>query len=180
MKRLTGLVLRSLCLFLCMHSATVVSAQTAAGLSGRVADAAGGVIGSADVVLHNQGTNFTSSTKTETDGRYVFTNVAPGLYSLEVVGAGFSKTILKDIKLSVAEQSSLDVTIAVAGGSDVVNVTEASVPVTETESFSNGAVIDNQKVVGLPLNQRSFFSLTTLAPGTPPPQVLLEGSNDGS
>jgi hypothetical protein len=57
---------------------------TSATVLGRVTDTAGGVLGGAKVTLHNLSTNAKREQKTNGEGTYVYANVAPGTYTLEV------------------------------------------------------------------------------------------------
>src|SRR5260370_7629103 len=108
-------------------------------------------------------THITRNTKSDASGRYTVTSLNPGRYSVSVKLAGFTEKVLTGIVLAVGQDGSLDVPLSLGSTSEVVTVS-ASAAVTDTESSSQGTVIDNQKVVGLPLNQRTFYGLALLSP----------------
>ncbi len=137
--------------------------QTQASLTGQVLDPQGAEISGADVTIKNLDTNITRNTKSDASGRYTVTSLNPGRYSVSVKLAGFTEKVLTGIVLAVGQDGSLDVPLSLGSTSEVVTVS-ASAAVTDTESSSQGTVIDNQKVVGLPLNQRTFYGLALLSP----------------
>ena len=81
----------------------------------------------------------------------------------------------------MGETARLDLQLALGGVTEAVTVT-ADAPLLRSETSSLGDVIDNRKVVDLPLNGRSFISLASLAPGVavpPPPAAPLPRINGG-
>jgi len=72
-----------------MASTTVAGAQIAAQLRGRVFDASGATVPNARVELTQSSTNLRQSTLSTTTGDYVFINLAPCSYSLNVTAARF-------------------------------------------------------------------------------------------
>ena len=137
--------------------------QTQASLTGQVLDPQGATIADATVVVTNTDTSIARTAKTAGNGRYTVTNLNPGKYEVTVQASGFSEKKLTGIVLAVGQDGSLDVPLALGASNEVVEVT-ASAAVTSTEDSSQGTVIDNQKVVGLPLNQRTFYGLALLSP----------------
>ncbi|WP_162538890.1 TonB-dependent receptor [Granulicella sp. WH15] len=137
--------------------------QTQASLTGQISDPQGATIPNAEVSIKNVDTAITRTVATNGLGRYSVTNLNPGNYAVSVKAPGFSEKLLKGIVLAVGQEGSLDVAMTLGAASDVVTV-NAEAAVTDTESSSQGSVINNQEVVGLPLNQRTFYGLALLSP----------------
>jgi len=137
--------------------------QTQASLTGQILDPQGATISGSQVVVTNVDTSIARTVPSNDSGRYTVTNLNPGKYSVSVKSSGFTEKVLTNIVLAVGQDGALDVTLSLGSTSDVVTV-NASAAVTDTESSSQGTVIDNQKVVGLPLNQRTFYGLALLSP----------------
>jgi hypothetical protein len=137
--------------------------QTQATLTGLVSDPSGAALPGAEVTITNVDTAIARTIPTNAAGRYTVTNLNPGNYSVTVKATGFSEKVEKGIVLAVGQQGALDVGLTPGGASDVVTVSAAAA-VTDTETSSQGTVIDNQEVVGLPLNQRTFYGLALLSP----------------
>ena len=137
--------------------------NTAASLTGQILDPTGAAISGAQVTVTNTGTALTRTVQANPSGRYLVTNLNPGIYKVSVQAAGFSTKLLSGVTLEVGQAGSLDVPMALGLSNQTVEVT-AQAAVTDTESSSAGTVIDNKEVVGLPLNQRTFYGLALLSP----------------
>src|SRR5438067_13513699 len=60
-------------------------------ISGSVTDPSGGAVANSAVQLTNMQTSQTRSAYTDTDGRFVFTELLPGNYSINIQNSGFKK-----------------------------------------------------------------------------------------
>ena len=144
-------------------------------VSGEVRDPAAAIIPNVVVTARNTLTNVTRSSVTNDSGAYTIVGLVPGPYEIVAEGPGFKREVRSGVTLEVAQEARIDFKLEMGIVSDVVNVTE-QVPVINTESGSTGAVIDNKKVVEIPLNGRQFYNLAVLIPGTTPPA---QNSTDG-
>ena len=95
-------------------------------LSGAVLDPAGATIAHVELTLANQETNASRITHTDDRGRYVFSQLAPGQYSLTAHVEGFETETRRDIVLTVGRSAVLDLTMRVAGISSEAGVTAAA------------------------------------------------------
>lgn len=145
-----------------------VFAQNNASLSGTVQDTTGGMIPGAAVKLTSHGQGTVRTSQTNEAGVYQFSFLPAGVYDIEVTVAGFKTLIQKDITLAVAQNVRRDFSLELGNIADNVTVS-ANVENVNTESAEMGAVIDNTKVVEMPLNGRTFYSLATLTPGVAAP-----------
>ena len=143
--------------------ASLSAQQTQASLTGQILDPQGAAVPLASVTITNTDTRIERVVQSNSSGRYSVTNLNPGPYKVDVKVSGFSEKVLSGLVLQVGQDESLDVSLALGANTDVIEVT-AEASVTETESSAQGTVIDNREVVGLPLNQRTFYGLALLSP----------------
>ncbi|MBI4474907.1 MAG: TonB-dependent receptor [Acidobacteria bacterium] len=154
-------------LFLLISSAGAY-AQNNATLSGNVQDTTGAIIPGATIKLTSQAQGIVRTAQTNEAGLYQFSFLPAGIYDIEVSIEGFKTVTQKDITIAVAQNLRRDISMEV--GSVTENVTvSANVETINTESAEIGAIIDNTKVVEMPLNGRTFYSLATLTPGVAAP-----------
>ncbi len=142
--------------------------NTNASLAGQVVDSSQASIPGATVTVTNVGTGISHTTHSDNAGRYLVLNLNPGVYQVTAEQQGFDKKVMSGITLQVGQAASLNIIMSVGSVSTTINVTSTAA-VTDTETSSVGAVIGTKKVLGLPLNQRTFYSLALLAPGVEMP-----------
>ncbi len=142
-------------------------ADVTGSLLGVVRDPTGAVVAGANVIATNSGTNQRRSTSTDATGEFRLLALPVGRYTLEASHAGFQKFITSGIELTVNEQRRIDMTLQVGGLEQKVEVTAAAVAV-ETTATQLGQVIETKKLLGLPLNGRSYIDLLGLQAGVAP------------
>ena len=82
--------------------------QGTAAVNGTIRDSSGGIIPAARVGLINAGTSVRQNTLSTDTGRYVFLNVLPGRYTLEVTKEGFAPTTQRESTLEVDQTATFD------------------------------------------------------------------------
>ncbi len=136
-------------------------------IRGTVTDSSGAVIAGASVGVTNSGTNQVRETQTTSEGFYAVPLLPPGNYRLSVTSKGFKRAQDENILLQVGDQLTLNFTLQVGDTGSQVSVT-AEAPLVNSTNASLGQVIENRRIVELPLNGREPFSLAALAPGVIP------------
>ncbi|MGH9659915.1 MAG: carboxypeptidase regulatory-like domain-containing protein, partial [Bryobacteraceae bacterium] len=140
-------------------------AQTATGvIHGTAKDSTGAVVAGAKLTLTDQGTNQTREQKSSPEGNFEFRALPRGVYRLGVEQAGFKKEVISDIVLQVAQSHSVDVTLAVGAVTESVEVV-ATTGLLQVDEPTLSQVIDEKRVLELPLNGRNFMALTHLSAG---------------
>ena len=149
-----------------LAAATPAWSQVARGsISGTVMDASGAVIPGVDVTVTHVSTNLTRQLVTNEAGNYEAPLLSIGQYRVTAELPGFRTAIRDGISLSVGERLRVDIALVVGQISETVEVT-AEAPLIRTEDAAMGAVMDQQKLVDLPLNGRNFIQLAYLIPGS--------------
>ncbi|MBV8728335.1 MAG: carboxypeptidase regulatory-like domain-containing protein, partial [Acidobacteriia bacterium] len=143
---------------LCSHSQTITVSQ----ISGIVQDVSGAAIPGAQVTVTNTDTSAARSVLSGADGTYAVTNLAVGPYRLQVTKEGFSTYSQSGIVLQVNTNPEINVVMKVGAVSEQVEI-QANAGMVETQNTSVGQVIDQQRVVDLPLNGRNPAQLISLS-----------------
>src|SRR4051812_20279329 len=151
-------------------------AQATGQIAGVITDTSGSVVPGATVEVTNQATGFTRIAVTELDGVYTIPLLNPGVYEARASLAGFRTTVRGGIEVVVNGAARVDLQLQVGAVSEQVTVA-AQAPLVETKNATLGVVIDQQKVVDLPLNGRNFTQLGTLIPGVVAPPAGLGGAD---
>lgn len=141
--------------------------QSSASLRGTVSDPSGAVIPNARVTLTNAGTGVEQATTARLSGEYVFPQVLPGTYSLEVESAGFQKYVQRGIVLEVNQAARIDVSLKVGAATQLVEVTE-NAPQVSTVNAELGSVESEKRILDLPLVERDTLLLGLLQAGVFP------------
>jgi hypothetical protein len=152
-----------------------LSAQSTYGtISGSVTDSSGAAIADGQVTLTNLGTGEKRTQTTGPDGLYLFVNLFPGRYRVDVEKTGFKRFTRNDVVVEVNQSARIDATLQLGDVSQTIEVT-GETPLLESETSALGQVIDQREANELPLNGRNVFNLAELAPS-----VVPQGSTLGS
>lgn len=129
------------------------------------------------VQLTNTGTNLVSSVTTRTDGSYQFLALPAGAYQVSVQKPGFAPLQRDGITLRVGDRLEVPLSLKVGDANQVVEVTAAA-PLLQASRGAVSFVLEQRKVVTLPLDGRNFVPLIALSPGVSlPPGNLLPRVN---
>ena len=165
-----------LALCLCAFSSAAFAQQETATIAGTVTDATGAIVPRAVVVVTNVQTGISVRTEATESGTYVVPSLRPGDYSISVESKGFQKTVRTGVTLQVAQVARIDVTLQTGALTEAVEVVAAT-PLLDTLTSSRGSVIDQKKIVELPLNGRDYNQLALLSPGVLPGTPRLASVN---
>src|SRR5215831_3301739 len=149
---------------LALCSPFALAQQETATITGEVRDANGSVVSKATITVTNVETNVSIRSETNDQGLYTVPSLKPGSYSITVEKAGFKKSVRSGVTLQVNQVARLDVNMQVGELTTAVEIVEAAT-LLESETSSRGAVIDQKKIVDLPLNGRDYNQLALLSPG---------------
>lgn len=150
----------------CMGAGTAFG-QSAGTISGTITDSSGAVIPGVTVTALNQGTGITRSVITGDGGRYVFSLLPIGIYTVSASLTGFQTTETRGVALEVQQNRTLNITLKVAAIATEVTVSSQVAEVELQRSDATlGQLIHSEQVSNLPLNGRNFVQLALLGAGT--------------
>ncbi len=138
-------------------------AQTAS-IVGTVKDPTGAVLPGVAMTVKNTGTGLSRDTITNETGDYTVPLLPVGTYEITAELPGFKTSAKSGITLKIDDRIRVDFALDVGNVTDKIVVME-SAPLVQSENASVGNVIDNTKIVELPLDGREFYQLARLNPG---------------
>ena len=145
--------------------AAPASAQVTGTVAGSVKDAEGGVVPGATIALVSATRATRTETVTSAAGDYVFPNVTAGTYTVRVSMDGFKTVERPDIIVSPGDRVQIPaLTIAVGALTDTVTVLAES-PIIQASTGERSFTVNTEAVANLPLSDRNFATLASLAPG---------------
>ncbi len=177
--RVCGICCFSLFLLPCFFLASQAFAQdgSTGAIRGTVLDPDGGLIAGATVAIVNVATGQRYAATTDANGHFAADLLPPGDYSARVEVQGFSPQLAPQAHVEVGGALQLQFRLTLAGAKEAVTVSGAP-PLVDTQPSSISALIDEQAILGLPLNGRRFTDLSLLAPGvTQDPRGLTSSTN---
>ena len=139
-------------------------AQATAQMNGRVTDESGAVLPGVTVTATQTDTGFARTAVTDETGVYVMPNLPTGPYRLEVSLQGFRTYVQTGIILQVAAAPTINAVLAVGNLEETVSV-EAAAPLVDVQSAGIGEVVENERILELPLQGRQVTDLIVLAGG---------------
>jgi hypothetical protein len=159
------LAIASLLMLLAVSASTLMaqSAGTSA-LAGAITDPSGAAIPNVTVTITNNATGQSRTTTTGPDGTYRFNLLQPGNYKVSFAAAGFKTADVSSVTLNVTETPELSRTLEVGAQAEQVTV-EAAAETLQTQSSTLGTTVTSQQVTGLPLSNRNYTQLLTMAAG---------------
>ncbi len=156
--------LRLFCLWLFLGSGAIVRAVNSATIFGTVKDSSDAFLPGVTITARNLETNYSRSVVSSDTGNYRIAALPIGTYELTAELEGFQRLIRSGIKLDVDELARVDLILQVGSIAESVNVV-SDAPLLDTQTAAIGQLMDNKKIVDLPLNGRSFIQLATLGTG---------------
>ena len=139
-----------------------LEAQSTAEIVGTVKDGTGAVLPGVALAITNKASGQVRQQTTDAKGSYVVTSLPIGEYVIKAEFPSFKTFIREGVVLQVGQQARVDLVMEVGDVTQQITVQE-SVPLLRTTNAEVSEVINNQRLVDLPLNGRQFVQLTLLS-----------------
>jgi len=136
-------------------------AQATAAVNGRVSDESGAVLPGVTVTATQTATGFSRSVSTDGNGAYVIPNLPTGPYQLEMSLQGFRSYVQTGIVLQVAATPTINAVLTVGSLEEALTV-EAAAPLVDVRSAGISEVIEQERILELPLQGRQVTDLIVL------------------
>src|SRR5579871_3372957 len=148
-------------------------------IQGTVLDTSGAAIPDATVRVTNTATDLVRTVVTGTDGTYVVPDLPVGPYRMDVTKDGFAAFAQTGIVLQVATNPTINAVLKVGNVNEQVQV-EANAALVESQATSVGTIMENQRILELPLNGRVATDLIQYTPAVIPQGVAGNGGYPGT
>lgn len=156
---------RSLLLAAVAASYSLMAQGLTGNLSGSVADPSGSAIPGAEITLTNIATNQVRTAQSDSNGDFVFTQLLPSTYKIQVSSKGFKRYEQTDIVLTATERLVLKrVELQIGEMTQTVEVTAETARL-QTQSAERSGLISLEQTQNVPLKGRDYLGLVKLLPG---------------
>jgi len=139
-----------------------------AEIVGTVLDSSGAILPGTTVVATHSASGFTVERITDDQGGFLLPALPVGGYTITVELPGFKRLVRQGIILRVGQRASLDLVLELGDISENITV-NATLPLLQKASAEINDIIENERVVELPLNSRHFLQLALLSEGVVKP-----------
>lgn len=146
------------------NPAPAAAQSTAATVSGSVLDEQKAALPGASVSILSLDSGQVRTTTTDARGTFRLVGLPPGRYEVTAELSGFGKLVNSDLRLNVAQEATLSLTLKLATLQEAVTVT-GELPIVETTRSALGTTITTSEIEELPIAGRNFATLAQLTPG---------------
>ena len=133
-------------------------------IQGLVSDASGAVVPGATVSVTNLDTGIGHKATTNATGNYTITPIAVGNYDLSCQSEGLKTDTVTKQRVETGAQVRVDFTLEIGDITETIEVSAAAITL-NTGNAVVGAVVENKRIIELPLNGRNMVQLAILVPG---------------
>src|SRR6202166_5113768 len=146
-------------IFLLVRQFALAQGASTGDLHVSVKDPKGGVVTNAAVTVRDVAKGLERAGSSDGQGGYSVRQLAPGTYSVTVDAPGFAKAEASGVAITVGEMAELPITVTVAGGKEVVEVSSQA-ELVETSRSSTTDTIGQRRIDNLPINGRNYINFT--------------------
>ncbi|HME57243.1 MAG TPA: TonB-dependent receptor [Terracidiphilus sp.] len=137
---------------------------TSSAISGTVTDLTGAALPNAAVTATNVNTSATRAGQSNADGRFLFSQVDPGTYTVTVKADGFAEQTTPPVAVAVGRTVTLNFSLSLAATSQTLVVTALTAMLT-LENPNTTTTLEAETIASLPNPGQDLTYLTQFAPG---------------
>ena len=146
-------------LFLLIRQFALAQGASTGDLHVSVKDPKGGVVTNATVTARDVAKGLERAGSSDGQGGYSVRQLAPGTYAVTVDASGFAKAEATGVAITVGEMAELPVTLTIAGGKEIIEVSSQA-EIVETSRSSTTDTIGQRRIDNLPINGRNYINFT--------------------
>ncbi|MCC6391936.1 MAG: TonB-dependent receptor [Bryobacterales bacterium] len=145
-------------------SASLFGQAFTGSISGLVTDSSGAIIAGAAITITDIDKNSNYRTTSNATGFYSVSQLPPANYRVTSELQGFRRFVADRLPLTTQQRATLDITMEVGAVTEQVEVT-AEAQLLESATATLSGLVENKRILDLPLNGRNVYSLAGLVPG---------------
>jgi hypothetical protein len=145
--------------FLLVRQSAFAQAAATGDLHVSVRDPKGNAVVDATVTARNAAKGLERAGSSDGQGGYSVRQLAPGTYTVTVEASGFARTKATGVAITVGGMAELPVTLTVAGGKEIIEVSSEAENV-ETSRSSTTDTVGERRIDNLPINGRNYIQFT--------------------
>jgi len=142
----------------------VAQSGTSSAISGTVLDSTGAALPGAVITATEVETRAVRTVETNQDGRFLFSQVNPGNYTVSVRASEFAEQISQPIAVEVGRTAALNFNLAVSASAQTVEVT-AQQTLLSLENPNTTTTIESKAIANLPNAGSDLTFVAQFAPG---------------
>ncbi len=153
-------------LLLTMVNCSVLAAQsgTSSAIAGTVVDVSGASLPNANVSATDVDTGAVRTEETDGDGRFLFSQVNPGTYTVTVRAGGFATQTSRPVAVEVGRTAALDFKLAVSTDLQTIEVA-AQQGLLSLENPNTTTTLESKTIASLPNAGQDLTFIAQFAPG---------------
>ncbi|MGA2536904.1 MAG: carboxypeptidase-like regulatory domain-containing protein, partial [Terracidiphilus sp.] len=146
---------------------------------GEISDPSGAMIPGASVTLTDASVGVKLTDVSNAEGKYAFTTVPPGTYTISVNKSGFSTSKSEHQVVNIGTQLTINLKMKLGDGSETVVVTVVGTEL-QTLNSTVGQTIPQEAIDSLPSLNHDVNTFTSMQPGVDPAGNVAGAVNDQS
>jgi hypothetical protein len=153
-------------LILTIVNAVLLVAQsgTSGAISGTVEDATGAALPSVAVIATDENTRARREGVTSADGRFLFSQLNPGTYTVTVRANGFAEQTSRPVEVGVGRTVTLDLRLSVSSTTQSIEVS-AQQAMLSLENPNTTTTLNSETIASLPNPGQDLTFIAQFAPG---------------
>ena len=179
MKRSSALVAISLAVLFSYAKFSIAASSIAQvskfDLSGTILDESSAQLADVNLTIVNAESGLTRTVRTNLSGHYVFAELPGGNYNLEISSPGFATTRYAGLRYFANTKPVLNVTLRLGAVQASMTIT-GEAPLINASFSQIGQSVDELQLIELPLENRDYLDLVTIAAGVTDVTQFIPGS----
>jgi hypothetical protein len=123
--------------------------ETTSAIIGQVSDASGAAVPNATVIVTNKEIGLRRSARTDDSGRFNFTQLKPGAYTVKVEAPGFETQQNEEVSAALGQKQNVDFRLKIAQSRQIIEISSEA-PIINPENANTSTTLNARALENLP------------------------------